>query len=56
MEANWMLVPELPFLHLQVAQASALLYHACIYQRDKKIYKKNKERQNDEKHHAITKQ
>lgn len=50
-----MLVPELPFLHLQVAQASASLYHACIYQRGKKK-KKSKERQNDEKHHAITKQ
>lgn len=53
MEANWMLVPELQFLHLQVAQASALLYHACIKTRKEK---KSNERQNDEKHHAITKQ
>lgn len=51
MEANWMLVPELQFLHLQVAQSCALLYRACNYQREK-----SKERQNDEKHHAITKQ
>lgn len=34
-----MLVPESPFLHLQVAQVSALLYRACIDIKKKKVKK-----------------